>query len=404
MKHLYNYIIEGGAAGHMAHPYDYVDFTLRDIKGLIRNLFTAKVEDVTEKIDGLNIVASMNNSDEVVFIRNKGDLNSSRGGMTIQDMASKWNSRPSIAKTYIDAGELITKVFNKLGKDFFNPGPNTRRAVNCECVVSGVTNIMPYTTSQVDFHNIFIYENIKGEWEHTFTTKDGIDKVESACSNVDGAQLTPQILIKTTENSKKILVDYIKDIDKLWKEENLKEYDTIDQYKKVRFYKYCEKNQPWILNGNEELLYNRWFNGVKTINIKEIKKLYLSNTDELTSLDKGRYKSIISIVCEPLDTFFSMLGNAILGQCDGFINAGVENEVIAHLRNDLEEVVQTIRNGDDKMINSKLDTHLARLQRLGNKINPTEGIVFMYKGKLMKCTGSFSALNKIVNFKYMQKI
>lgn len=404
MRYLYNYIIEGGAAGHMAHPYDYVDFTLRDIKGLIRNLFTAKVEDVTEKIDGLNIVASMNNSDEVVFIRNKGDLNSSRGGMTIQDMASKWSSRPTIAKTYVDAGELITKVFNKLGKDFFNPDSSTRRAVNCECVVSGVTNIMPYTTSQVDFHNIFIYENINGEWEHTRTTKDGIDVVERACSDVGGAQLTPQILIKTTKNSKKILVDYIKDIDKLWKEENLKEYDTIDQYKKKRFYKYCGKNHPWILNGNEELLYNRWFNGVKTINIKEIKKLYPNNTDELTTLDKGEYRSIISFVCEPLDTFFSMLGNDILKQCDGFINAGVENEVIIHLRNDLEEVVQTIRSGNDELINSKLDTHLTRLQRLGNKINPTEGIVFMYKGKLMKCTGSFSALNKIVNFKYMQKI
>ena len=59
MKNLFDYIIEGGASGHMKHPYDYTDFTLRDIKGLIRNLFSGKIEDITEKIDGTNIQATM---------------------------------------------------------------------------------------------------------------------------------------------------------------------------------------------------------------------------------------------------------------------------------------------------------------------------------------------------------
>ena len=40
MKSLIQYLVEGGASGHMAHPYDYAEFTLRDLKGLIRNLFT----------------------------------------------------------------------------------------------------------------------------------------------------------------------------------------------------------------------------------------------------------------------------------------------------------------------------------------------------------------------------
>lgn len=404
MKNLYKYITEGGAAGHMAHPYDYVDFTLRDIKGLIRNLFTAKIDDVTEKIDGLNIVASMNNDGEVIFIRNKGDLNSSKGGMSIQDMASKWSDRPSVAKTYTDAGEIITKVFNKIGPKFFNPDPDTRVAVNCECVVAGVTNIMPYSTSQVDFHNLFIYKKGDSSWEHTDTTKDGLNVINKACDRIDGAQLTPQILIKITKESENILVSFIKEIDKLWKKEGLKEYDTIDQYKQHRFYDWCKNNAEWILNGNENVLYSRWLNGDKSINIRQIKQCYPDHIDELTSLDKTGYKDMVSMIGEPLDTFFSKLGNAIIKQCDGFINSGVENEVISQLRNDLNDVVKTIRSGDDQEIRSKLDKQLTRLEKLGNEINPVEGIVFNYKGKLMKCTGSFASLNKIVNFKYMNKI
>lgn len=80
--------------------YDYTEFTLRDLKGLIRNLFSGKIEDITEKIDGTNIQATMNTKGQVVFIRNKTDLNSELGGMTIDDMARKWEDKPSVAKTF----------------------------------------------------------------------------------------------------------------------------------------------------------------------------------------------------------------------------------------------------------------------------------------------------------------
>lgn len=70
---------EGGAAGHMKHIYDYTDFTLTDIKNIITNLFSGKVEDITEKLDGMNIQCTLNNNGKVVFVRNKGDLNSETG-------------------------------------------------------------------------------------------------------------------------------------------------------------------------------------------------------------------------------------------------------------------------------------------------------------------------------------
>ena len=410
MKSLYTYITEGGAAGHMAHPYDYTEFTLRDLKGLIRNLFTSKVEDVTEKIDGMNIVASMNQDGEVVFIRNKGDLNSVKGGMTIQDMATKWADRPNVAQTYINAGEVITRVFNKIGSQFFNPDPDTRLAVNCECVLAGVTNIMPYASSQVDFHNIFIYKHTEKGWEHTDTTKKGLDIVDKACENIDNVQLTPQILIKTTQDTKKILVDFIKELDGLWKDAGCREGDSIDKYKRARFNMRCKDNATWIFKtaagqGGKNLLYARWFNNdKKAVNIKQLRQLYNHKYDEeIDSLDQKCYKEMVSWCMEPLDTFFAKLGNAIIKQCDGFINSGVESEVISQLKNDLDDVVKTIRSGNNEEINLKLNKQLTRLEKLGNEINPVEGIVFKYKGKIMKCTGSFSSCNQILGLLNFQK-
>ena len=151
-------ILEGGASGHMAHPIDFGDFTANDLKQLIKDIFSGKVEDVTEKIDGVNIQATMNKSGEVVFIRNQGDLNSERGGMSIEDMANKWKDRPSTAETFVSAGKIISQVFEKIGTKFFNPDDETRVIANCECVIEGVTNIMPYGSAQVDFHNLWIYK------------------------------------------------------------------------------------------------------------------------------------------------------------------------------------------------------------------------------------------------------
>ena len=389
MKDLYKYIFEGGAAGHMAHPYDYAEFTLRELKGLIRNLFSGKIEDVTEKIDGTNIVATMNNDGEVVFIRNKGDLNSQKGGMSIQDMANKWADNPGVAKTFLSAGATLTKVLGKVGKDFFNPDENTRIAANCECVIAGKTNIMPYASSQVDIHDLFIYKKQDdGKWEHVETTKKDINRLQDACQDIDGAQLTPQILIKTTEESGKILVDFIKELDHIFKEAGCKEMSTIDDWKRARYKMFA----PDWTNG-DDVLYDRWFNGVKTVNLKMLKQQY---GDNITEYDKKDYKNLIRDVMEPLDTFFGKLGNAVIKQCEGIINAGLENETITQLKNDIEDITKEVRANGTEELNDKLTYQLNRLAKLGNEINPVEGIVFRYKGKLMKCVGSFASCNQIL--------
>ena len=400
MKNLYKYlqnVLEGGASGHMAHPYDYTDFTLRDLKGLIRRLFEGRIEDVTEKVDGTNIQATVNKDGEVVFIRNKGNLNSEKGGMSIRDMADKWADKPSVAKTFLQAGEIITQVFSNIPNKFFNPDPETRVIVNCECVVAGKTNIMPYASDAVDFHDLWIYKFNGTEWVQDEVTKKGLEVVEKACEKIDNAQVTPQIIIKTIESSKQKIVDYIKQLDKLFKQEGLKEYSTIDDWKKVRFRKECESNHKWILNGDGvDVLYNRWFNDDKSTNIKAIKQMYPDNVDELTSLDKKGKKDIVKNVMEPLDTFFIKMGNDVLELCDGIINSGREGEVVEILKKDLEEVVKDIEMNGSEESKTKLLNQLKRLEAGDNKVQALEGIVFRYNGKLMKITSNFAPLNAIL--------
>lgn len=398
MKNLFAYITEGGASGHMKHPYDYTDYTLRDLKGLIRALFSGKVEDITEKIDGTNIQATMNTSGEVVFIRNKKDLNSAKGGMSIADMASKWASMPKVAETFVNAGKTITKVFNKVGKDFFNPDSETRIVCNCECVIEGKTNIMYYSTSQVDFHDLWTYKKEGAEWVNVEVTKNGLNVIETACEDIDNAQITPKILIKTAEKSKDILVDYIKKLDKIFKNAQCKEYDTIDTYRRHRFEQYCNEDSDltFILDSKEgyELLYKRWFDFDKSVNIKKIKELYPGQEQALSDIDKNFSGQLYNNVTKDLDRFFIELGNAIIDLCDGFINSGSKDITIKLLQNDLETTIHDVNAKDDGTLSAKLTRQLERIQDM--HVNNAEGIVFRYKGKLQKLTGAFAPLNQIL--------
>lgn len=392
---------EGGASGHMSHIYDYTELSLRDIKGIIRNLFSGKIEDVTEKLDGMNMQCTMNAQGQAVFIRNKSDLNSSSGGMSLDDVLAKWAGKDHVLNVYANACNTIIKVFNKIGKKFFNPNKNTKILANCECISEGKTNIITYASAQVDFHNLWVYtrKDENSEWEKSEVTTNGISVLEKACEDIDGAQLTPKIIIRVTEKSESILVDYIKKIDAIFKQANCSERSTIEDYKKARFYSLCESKHQWIANNQRgmEILFNRWFNDDKSVNLKEIKKIYKDNLDDLNNIN---YKQIIGECMRPLDTFFGSLGNSIIALCDGMVNAGVESVAIENLRDDLAETVALVREQGSTELNDKLTVQLNRLAMLGNQINATEGIVFKYKDKLMKATGSFASVNQIVNLKF----
>ena len=404
MKDLYTYLVEGGASGHMAHPYDYTEFTLRDLKGLIRNLFSGKIEDITEKIDGTNIQATMNQQGQVVFIRNKTDLNSELGGMTIDDMAKKWEAKPSVAKTFLTAGHIITEVFEQIGPKFFNTKKNKKLVLNCECVTEGKTNVLYYNSSQVDFHDIWVYEkNEEGKWENTDVTKSGLETIQKACEKVDNAQITPKLIIKVQKDSEDILVSFIKKLDRIFKDANCKEQSTVDDWKFSRFLSYCKEHEEWtdwVLKSEEgtKLLYRRWFYDDKSVNIKKICELYPEDANNVRSVDKKEYKKWIASVMEPLDNFFIELGNSIIELCDGILNQDSKAEIVKKLKKDLEDAVSEIElNGDDEA-NEKMTKQLTRLEGIG--LNATEGIVFRYKGKLMKCTGSFAALNQAIGLQY----
>lgn len=394
----YVQIFEGGMAQHMQHVIDETDFTCQDLLDLIDDLFGGKISNATEKLDGTNIQASMNNQNEVVFIRNKGDLNSERGGMTIQDMIEKWKDKPTVQKAFVSAGKTLEKIFKRIGSKFFNPDPNTRLLVNCECIVSGTTNIMYYDDDQVDFHNIWVYKKEGDEWKKDSVTKDGLDVIQKAIEKDDKAKLTPNIIIQVTKDSNKFANEYKKKVIDLFKSEGLGKDATIEDWKKKRFGNIAPE---WMTE--KDAFFNRWFNSDKSVNIRILKKNYPEHVDEIVSIDKKDYKKYVKDVIEPIDDLFLDMSNKVIELTSGLINDGVKDKAIINLKNEIEATKKLVDEKGTQEDKDKLRDQLLRLQKLGNKLNSTEGIVFTWKDRMMKMTGSFAAANAIIGAKYRIK-
>lgn len=391
----YVMIYEGGQAGHMAHPFDYTDFTGNDLIDIVDSIFSGKIEQMKEKLDGDNILATVNPNGQVVFIRNNTHLNSEQGGMTIEDMEKKWEDNPHTQKVYVMAGKTIEKIFKKLPIKYFNPDSETKKLINCECIIAGETNIMPYASDRVAFHGYHIYKKENNKWVLKEDNEGGVEEIYKAAEGIDTAKPRPNLVFKSIKDGIQFATKFKTRIENLFKEEGLSLNDSIEDWKRVRFKKYAPE---WCKDDID--IFNRVCNGDNSVNANVLKKRYPDHKADISELNKSIKKSVCAKIMEPLDGLFLSLGNELIDMLEGFTNDGAKDEVIKKLKSGMESTVELIKQNGSADAQSKIEKNLIRLQNLGNKFNAAEGIVFTYKGRRMKLTGSFACINQIMGTRF----
>ena len=108
---------------------------------------------------------------------------------------------------------------------------------------------------------------------------------------------------------------------------------------------------------------------------------------------KKKYKENI----RPFEDLFLELGSIILKNASNFVAANPAAEA-QRLHDQIRSEAEKIQKGGDVAQINKVMAELERLDRIGgiDSIIPTEGIVFVYKGKTMKLTGTFAAINQLM--------
>lgn len=398
-------LLEGGAAGHMNHPFDDKGLTFGDFKSIIDAGLRGELnfeEDPTEKTDGQNVWATIQGG-QVKFARNKGE---SISPMSLSDFKQKFQDHPSatVRDTFQyaaqDLADLLIKLPPKVQQDTFDNGKNF---MNMELIYSRNPNVINYDTDVIQFHNI---TKTDGNGNVIGTDARPAKEIPAILSKVQADlgktfKIIPPRIIQLqqdmdfSQNKQK----FINKVIELQKRYGLNDGDEVSRYHEMWWRELIDKEFPNTPQDVKEGLLRRWaYDDKNTLNMRSLDKvLSPDESAKIKKFDKEDVKKKYKENIRPFEDLFLELGSVILSNASNFLAADPTGET-ARLRAYLQAEADKIRKtgGADQI--RKVEDELARLDRIGgiNSIFPTEGIVFRYNGKLYKLTGTFAALNQLL--------
>lgn len=398
----YSLVMEGGAAGHMPHPFEEKDLTFGDFKKIVTSGLQGELnfeEVATEKTDGQNLLATVKDG-VTLFSRNKGQLISPVDLQGIIEFFTGHDS-PLVEETYIYAATDLDKALPKIkDQSVFNDGKDF---VNIELIYSKNPNVIYYERDVLQFHDIQETDgegNIIGERKIAGELVKALKEVEADVQKTFTI-IPPQILkLAKDMNFDKNQSKFIKQIEALRDRYGLTDADEVGRYHEMWWRETIDTNFPDLPQDVKEGLLLRWaYDDKKTLNWRGLEKQVDSKetSDLLKEFDREDVKKKYKENIRPFEDLFLELGSIILKNASNFVAANPEKEM-QRLHNQIKAEADKIKKGGSVAQIEKVMKELARLDRIGGieSIIPTEGIVFVYKGKTMKLTGTFAAINQLM--------
>lgn len=398
-------ILEGGAAGHMSHPFDNNDLTFGDFKNMIIGGLQGELnfeEEPTEKTDGQNVFATIQNG-EVKFARNKTEL---QNPMNLKDFQNKFEGHASklVQDTFqfaaADLASLLIKLPAKTQEEVFQNGLNF---MNMELIYSANPNVIHYDVDVIQFHGVKKTDgagNIIGDDNSAAKSVAGILKDLNAHIGSVFTIIPPQVIkLQKDINFEENQAKFIGKIEALRNRYNLTDADSVARYHEMWWREQIESIFGDLPQNIKEGLLLRWaYDDKKTLNMRSLdKELTKAQSDAIKKFDKEDAKKKFKENIRPFEDLFLELGSVILKNASNFVAASPDKEM-QRLHNEIRTEADKIKlNGDLTQI-EKVAKELDRLERIGGiqSIIPTEGIVFSYKGHMYKLTGTFAAINQLM--------
>jgi hypothetical protein len=398
-------LLEGGAYGHMAHPFDDMDLTFGDLKDIISKALNGDLGVVREKTDGQALAISWKNG-RLIAARNKGNLaNAGANAMGIEDVASKFGGRGGLTDAYNfamkDLSAAISGLSDAQRKKIFNEG---KCFMNLEVIWPSSVNVIPYGQALLVFHNTTCYDEkgvaIGADGGAAGTLAGMIKQVNADVQSKYTIQGPPITEIPKNENLSSKQGKYISRLKKLQSEFGLKDSDNVADYHQSWWDWWITSNAPIKVDKlTKEALIRRWAFGDKgfrlnTISNEELQKWAIEH--DKVNVAKQQKDNI-----KPFEEIFLGVGADVLEFVGSVLTVHPE-KAIRSMKQKFKQVASQVRSGGSPAQIQKLKSELERLNQLGgiNKIVANEGLVFFYNGKTYKLTGTFAPLNQILGIFY----
>lgn len=403
-------LLMGGAYGHLAHPFDDNRLTFRDLKTMIDLALQGKLESVSEKTDGQNLMISYIDG-KVRAARNKGQLkNFGQNSLDVKGIQNMFAGRGDIEKAFTYSMKDLEIAIKKLGKkDLDSIFGNGKSFMSLEVMYVPTTNVIPYGINLLVFHGTMTY-NEKGEPIGQSKSSGSkltklIKKVNANVQKHFNIQALPNTKLPKVKNYEAKKSTFLNRVNKLQKQYGLADTDTAGDYHQhywLEFILAGAKSSDYP-NPTDNVLYSlmkRWAFFDKSYKIPTIKKdlkEYPKFLEWVLATDKQDQTKIWKKNIIPFEKIFLDLGAEVLSNMENFLSAN-PTQAAVKMRQELAKTIKKIRSSNDLRTIDMMKAQLDKVQSMGGfkKLVPTEGITFMFKGKVYKLTGLFAPINQIL--------
>ena len=399
-------IMEGGAYGHMNHPFDIsMNLTFGDLKKIVNNALDGKLGVVREKTDGQALAISWKNG-RLIAARNKGHLsNSGASALDMSALASKFGGRGALSDAYNFAMKDLSAAISSLGEkerqSIFKDGS---AFCNLEVIYPQNANVIPYGQNLLVFHNVVEYDEkgnaiggVKGAESKLASMIKDINKHVQNTYTIQGPPITKLPKDEKLSSQKGKFGGMLS---KLQSEFGLSDKDGVADYHYAWWMNFVNKSKKNLAQLEKEGLARRWAFDNKSFSVKSI-------ADEdarkwADGVDKDAKDKIMKGNLRKFEDIFLGVGAEVLSFMSSVLTAQPDS-ALQSIKSSLESSISDIKSGGSVSQIKRLEKELARLNAIGGfeKLVPNEGLVFFYKGNTYKLTGTFAPLNQILGiFKF----
>lgn len=402
-------LTEGGAAGHMAHPYEDVDLKFEDLENMVNNALVGDLGgDASEKLDGQNIMFTVRDG-RVIFARNKSDVkNRGEKGMDAQAVRQKFGGRGELESSFGEAAEDLQAAIDALSpQERDRIFANGRKFVNVEIINSSTKNTIPYGKNVLIFHNAHEFDEngelIGIDKDAGKTLSDSLKAINADRQKTYGMQ-GPNFIVFSDKDSKKFeeaAKQMVQELESIRTQHGLPKGATLGQYKEVMWRKKIQQANLGFSEEQIARLAKRWAYKDKTafkareIKDPQVKKWFREIDNNLPVAEESVIAPIKKVILKTGAMALARAANLIAAH-----NAGAGEE----LKRRIAGVVKKVQSAQNSEQLRELERQMEYLRSLGiDSIVPSEGIVFMYNGRPYKFTGAFAPMNRILGMvKYAQ--
>lgn len=399
----------GGAVGHLAHLYDNRDLTFGEIADILTSAASGKLEKVSEKLDGLNLVFSWDvSTDSLKVARNSGNIKS--GGLDAESLAAKFEGRGNLSEAFDSAFKVLNGALGSLPqktklKVF---GPQANRWYSMEIIYAANPNVINYDSNNVVFHGWPVFKVEDGKVEMTDDDMGGVDLLTSYVEKMQNAVEIrgwkvrgPALARMQKLSDDSILNSVLSKIDNELSSVGLDPSSTVRDYIESKIREdVAELNQSPEISDMVVLRCLAEPGSPTLVDIK--KKVDKSTYETINEFIKSSPKRLKTYI-KPIELAINDFAVELLKGLQSTLIDNTEEEVV-RLQGEVSKAISAIESSGDENAMQMLKTQMEKLKSVSNITSPVEGVVFIYKGNAYKFTGSFSAANQILGlFKYGRK-